>query len=1762
MRSMKLLLIICLLLVVSRGMVLAETTAPTAVITVNSEGDAGYLPGVSCVGANECTLRQAIALSNGTAATDTILFDTSSFPNGMVIEPNSQLPDITDPVIIDGVTGNPGSCTTITEQPAELTVTLDGSSAGQWVGAIATSGFPVTGQDVTIKGLSIVNFNGAAIRMEGSNITAVCNFLGLLPDGVEAGNGFGVWMTDGANQVVGGSATADRNIISGNGTAILVDTSNFAGRIIQGNYIGLDANGSLAAGNFSGIRHAGSDLIVRDNVIAANGGIGIESVSPSTSLVVAGNIIGLNAWGSTARGNGNDGIRSFADVSEITDNIVVNNEGDGIYVASDDAIITGNTVGLLVTGSTGAGNDGYGIHASGDNVLIDNNTVSDNGDGGIYLSGNGAVITNNRIGSSADGNSPLGNQGSGIYLYSGSGAQIGGTPSERNIIVDNITGILMSGSSTTGAIVESNYIGVGADGSTAIGNRSHGITIGSGASGNVIGTPAYKNVIAHNSLNGIFVTNDDTVFNDLRHNIIFDNGALGIDLKATGEGYGDVTPNDSADADSGPNNLQNFMALAIAEPTGHLVGTLEGSNNPYTIDIYQIDSCDGSGFGEGGSNLIKTYTQSTTGGVLNFDELIAPAPPLGSYLLTLVTDADGNTSEFGNCVQVVEATFVIDSVENFADNNAGDGVCESVGTGVCTLRAVIEEVNALGGGPYAISFDFGGLGSGLPRVIEPTSALPTITTPVIIDASTMANAACPTSDSAANHRLILDGTNVATGDGLRLAASASGSTIRGLHIRNFPDSGVQVDGDDNVIACNTLENNTLHGVNVNGNNNRIGGTARSERNVVIYNGKWGVRLGNSATLNKVQGNYIGVEGDGTTAAGNGDSGVFLSGGGSNRIGGSAGFAANVISDNGVHGIEIDAGDGSNQIWGNIIGLDAAGSTALGNNDSGIYVNSANANEIGGDSDSKGNVIAANGGDGIFLNSSSNVVQRNIIGTDISGLQDLGNTSAGIRVVDGDNNVIGGDIAADGNLIAGNTGSGIHIGGNAVATTIRYNDIGVNAGGNPLGNTLNGIRLAGLVSQAEVRNNTIAHNGKDGIAVSETVILSNFAANEIYDNGELGIDLNNDDDSNDGDSGANGLMNFPVIYDANADNNTVSIVLNSLAPRSYRIHVYRNQSCDSSGYGEGQRYLGSFVVETVPGNSVVNETAVLPFNFNAGDQITATATPLTSPITDGTSEFSSCFTATGSATTALTWGGQQVGFIINTTSGMQPALDRINDAWALSAWGDCPTCAPAAMHLVPFKDSAAHLGSTDDADQFGDWLGMLTASGGGACPDATFAGLYEFGVNLSDESAPVSDAIVFSDSPPTGNRQAFGLLLSQLIDRGIRVHNVGYTLCSNANLPDYAMNYLTLLSGGDFYSPASTGEYITDAQMAMNLALSQDLIGNYVGTLDNSVATFPIEIDSSVTTLGVDYHVECPTCTGSAAAPLTDMLMTSGDISVELIDPNGNVVDGSMPGYQHLSTSTHDVQMLFETVNASDAGSWQLRVSGNGQYAINVFGDSGVHMTAVGQHSARVNKSFQVRAFIAAEEGVHCGSGCNPVTATLKLVGLDNLETFPVAMFNMGMPSSVYGGSVTVPTPGLYRLVAEGTLEDGTQFMRVDPTPIRVRAHAVNGSGDASAVSGSTRSISFELINDASADATTFDLALFSELGWTATGAIPESVTLAAGESVVYTIDVVIPSDAETGLIEESSFVAVPQDDLSASVSVSAKTSVMDQPVVFLPLVIR
>ena len=185
------------------------------------------------------------------------------------------------------------------------------------------------------------------------------------------------------------------------------------------------------------------------------------------------------------------------------------------------------------------------------------------------------------------------------------------------------------------------------------------------------------------------------------------------------------------------------------------------------------------------------------------------------------------------------------------------------------------------------------------------------------------------------------------------------------------------------------------GVIVNGSNNTIGGRVATARNVISGNNREGI-LFQFAQSNTVQGNYIGTTADGTVALGNGLSGINLLSSANNTIGGSSLAARNIISGNKTEGVTIVGS--SNVVQGNYIGTDVTGMNPLANLINGVELEGRREQQHHRRDGARGgcNVISGNRGVGVRIGSRNNVVQGNYIGTDF-----IGNTFQG-----GNNNAVG------------------------------------------------------------------------------------------------------------------------------------------------------------------------------------------------------------------------------------------------------------------------------------------------------------------------------------------------------------------------------------------------------------------------------------------------------------------------------------------------------------------------------------------------------------------------------------------------------------------------------------------------------------------------------------------------------------------------------------------------------------------------------------
>ena len=580
----------------------------------------------------------------------------------------------------------------------------------------------------------------------------------------------------------------------------------------------------------------------------------------------------------------------------------------------------------------------------------------------------------------------------------------------------------------------------------------------------------------------------------------------------------------------------------------------------------------------GGADASKFSINSSTG-VLTFNsapDYEAPTDVGSDNIYNVIVQvSDGSLTDTQSlAVNVVDMpnTLVVTTTADTNDTGLGSSfTAEQLnavagGTdGLVSLREAMIAANTTTG-LNTITFNIatGGVDAYGAYVITATSALPTITEAVVINAATQ-----PGTVAAGHPLIVLDG-NGAAAYGLQLSGTSDGSTIRGLVIRDFTSYGIYLPGgsDNQTIVGNYIGSfnadgsdagaanaNDSAGVYNLGANLVLGGTSAADRNVISGNGaSYNVYLGSGSNNAVVQGNYLGTNAAGTAViAGNGSYGLMVESSSTNvTIGGTAAGAGNVISGFTSRGAWITT-TGTVTIQGNYIGTNAAGTAALGNV-VGLYIDDGGDVVVGGSTAAARNVISGNTSHGIHVAGSGVIsIQGNYIGVAANGSSLLGNGGAGVYIA-ASNVTVGGKNAGEGNLIAGNTGAGIAV-----------------ASGN--------------------------HNY--------------FYRNSIHSNGGLGIDLGNDgvtaNDYNDGDGGANYSNNFPVISSVVTIGSTTYITgsiewYNDVQP--VYIEFFASPTADASGYGEGRTYLGAAQVTVNADGDATFSLAVT--GASVGDWITAVA----------------------------------------------------------------------------------------------------------------------------------------------------------------------------------------------------------------------------------------------------------------------------------------------------------------------------------------------------------------------------------------------------------------------------------------------------------------------------------------------------------------------------------------------------------------------------
>lgn len=683
--------------------------------------------------------------------------------------------------------------------------------------------------------------------------------------------------------------------------------------------------------------------------------------------------------------------------------------------------------------------------------------------------------------------------------------------------------------------------------------------------------------------------------------------------------------------------------------------------------------------------------------------------------------------------------------------------------------------------------------------------------------------------------------------------------------------------------------------------------------VINRSAEYGIYLASAGSGSTISGNFIGTDADGLFAQPNGREGIHFDNSSSNVIGGTVPAARNVISGNTYPnqsggGVFLRGlGSSKNKIQGNFIGTNRFGNGAINNHQAGVYMDTqASNNTIGGTTAGARNIISGNATVGVgTYGAGGNLIEGNFIGTDATGTFSVANPVGVAIASDGFFNQIGDAVPGAGNLISGNTFYGIDINGNQgqnpYVTQVLGNFIGTNAAGTgPLGNGREGVRIQSgafnniIGTSAPGGANVIAFNGTDpsqggsGVHVVSDAGNGNLiSGNSIYSNKTLGIDLDGQtsgvtpNDALDGDDGPNDLQNFPVISNATysvINGTQIGYSLSSKANTKYTIEIFASDTCNASGYGEGQQLINTFTF-SANGNGDVFAGLGSSISY-LNKYITATATDPNG----STSEFSKCMKVTteqfgnlsfSAANYNVNENGGTATITVQRTGGSSSAVsvNYATGAGGTANSGSDYVAASGTLNWAPGDnfDKTFTIPITDDAVNEPNETAMLTLSNpaGGATLGIQSTATLTITDNDSQPSLSISDVSLAEGNSGATNFN-FNVTLSAASAQTVTVNYATGAGGTATQGNDYQPTSGTLT-----FAPGETSKPITvlvnsDLQVEPDETFMVQLSGPGNATTSKTLGTGTIINDDAVTPATVQF---------SAATYLVQEDLTAVQITV-------------------------------------------------------------------------------------------------------------------------------------------------------------------------------------------------------------------------------------------------------------------------------------------
>lgn len=635
---------------------------------------------------------------------------------------------------------------------------------------------------------------------------------------------------------------------------------NSDGTLIVGNYFGVDVTGLIRLGNGNQITKlplAHSNIymnnaklsIIDRNVIAATTGSGIHLENKCDNTKIKGNKIGTNATGTAAYNAVN--VLSFS------------NEASGIFIQGGSDMVIGYDGGVIanerniISGNGGAKHnnwqqtcDGgfsdynqFGIYSESlDNSIIKGNYVgtditgNSSGIGNVFGNRAGGIkmVTVNGVGNSHSQNNIVGGgstandrniiSGNGYLWKANDNTSACGAPNPSNMVGG--PGLLLQYAKTASNTISGNYVGLGANGTTPLGNNANGIEI-QGAASNNIGTAGVPNYVCNNTW-GIFLQVDfgspfvPAANNTIEGNVVgltptntilgngvraglTEGGGIGMQMGVTGNKIGTAVANGGNVVSGNRIGIgieTNSVTTGATAPTGNII-----YNNIIGLDptgaISKPNTENGISIGMGSQGTIFPFGNTIGGTGANQANIISSNQKSGIYIsnTTAITPTTANnivgnkigtnlagTADLGNTLQGIEINNVNKTTiaTNLISGNEQNGI-SLTGSSTNTIQDNIIGTN-----------------------VGKTAPIPNGLNGVFLAGSL-------------SNTILSNAINTNKTNGIALTSTSSSNIIQGNTINSNTENGISIVGASasNIIGgaagdANIINTNALNGILVTG----------------------------------------------------------------------------------------------------------------------------------------------------------------------------------------------------------------------------------------------------------------------------------------------------------------------------------------------------------------------------------------------------------------------------------------------------------------------------------------------------------------------------------------------------------------------------------------------------------------------------------------------------------------------------------------------------------------------------------------------------------------------------------------------------------------------------------------------------------------------------------------------------------------------------------------------------------------------------------